>query len=112
MIKGNVLPTKDSVLVTDMEDGEQIVNGIILLDDNGKDNGIRPRWAKVYAVGEEIDDISVGEWVYVDHGRWTRTIKCETSNGVVMIQKIDPSGILAKSKLSPNELNASRALKI
>ena len=30
--------------------------GIYILNDEGKDHGIRPRWAKVWKLGEGVDD--------------------------------------------------------
>ncbi len=59
-------------MVTDLERGTRIVNGIIIPDDNGKSEGIRPRWARVYSVGENVEDVKVGQWILIEHGRWTR----------------------------------------
>jgi hypothetical protein len=39
------------------------------------DQGIVPRWARVYSVGPEQEDIKVGQYVLVSHGRWTRGIE-------------------------------------
>lgn len=63
------------VIVHEMERGEQrTASGIILGNDEAKTSGIRARWAKVYAKGEDITDIEVGDWILVEHGRWTRGI--------------------------------------
>ena len=51
---------KGKVLVTDLERGSRIVNGIILPDDNGKTEGIRPRWGKVYSVGAGVTEVKHG----------------------------------------------------
>jgi co-chaperonin GroES (HSP10) len=49
---GHVHPLKDGIIVEDMNFGERKTrSGLILLEDDGKLQGIRPRWAKVYAVG-------------------------------------------------------------
>ena len=65
-------PLKDTVLVTDMVFKERKLNsGLILLNDNGTTAGIRPRWGRIYAVGPEQKDYSVGDWICVAHGRWT-----------------------------------------
>ncbi len=69
------------VLVTDLERGSRIINGIIIPDDNGKSEGIRPRWGKVYSVGEGIDEITVGQWILIENGRWTRMLKIREDNG-------------------------------
>ena len=78
-MKVNALRGK--VLVTDLERGSRIINGIIIPDDNGKSEGIRPRWGKVYSVGEDITDISVGQWILIENGRWTRMLKVKEDNG-------------------------------
>lgn len=66
---------KGKVLVTDLERGSRIINGIIIPDDNGKSEGIRPRWGKVYSVGEDIIDIVPDQWILIENGRWTRMLK-------------------------------------
>lgn len=72
---------KGKVLVTNLERGSRIVNGIIIPDDNGKTEGIRPRWGKVYSVGEDISDISPGQWILIENGRWTRMLEVKEDNG-------------------------------
>jgi co-chaperonin GroES (HSP10) len=70
----------NKVLVTDLERGSRVINGIILPDDNGKSEGIRPRWGKVYSVGENVKDVSPGQWILIDHARWTRMLKVKDEN--------------------------------
>ena len=72
---------KGKVLVTNLERGSRIVGGIIIPDDNGKDEGIRPRWGKVYSVGDDITDITVGQWLLIENGRWTRMLKIKEDSG-------------------------------
>ena len=77
-INHDITPLKKRVLVSDMHFGEtKTAGGIILVDDDGSESGIHPRWAKVYAIGKEQNDVKVGEWVMVAHGRWSRYIKLE-----------------------------------
>ena len=46
------------VLVEEMEQGEEMTSaGIFLKDDNGTSEGVRARWAKVYAIGEGVEGI-------------------------------------------------------
>jgi hypothetical protein len=71
--------------------------GIVLLNDNGKSNGIRPRWGRVYAVGSKQQDVHVGQWVLVAHGRWTRGLDIEDESGKQTVRKIDPNDILLVS---------------
>jgi Chaperonin 10 Kd subunit len=72
---------KGKVLVTDLERGSRIVNGIIIPDDNGKSEGIRPRWGKVYSVGNDITDIIPGQWILIENQRWTRMLKVKQEDG-------------------------------
>lgn len=72
---------KGKVLVTDLERGSRVINGIIIPDDNGKSEGIRPRWGRVYSVGEDITDISPGQWILIDNCRWTRMLKVKQDDG-------------------------------
>ena len=72
----DITPLKKRVLVSDMHFGEtKTAGGIIVPDDDGTSGGIHPRWAKVYAVGREQEDVKVGEWIMVSHGRWSRAFK-------------------------------------
>ena len=97
-------PLTDNVIVIDMNFGEQVSSGgIILQSDNGKAHGVHPRWAKVYAVGNEQKDVSAGQWVLVEHGRWTRGIKIEDDEGEKIIRKIDTKCMLMVSDEAPPE---------
>lgn len=72
---------KGKVLVTDLERGSRVINGIIIPDDNGKSEGIRPRWARVYSVGEDVTEIVPGQWILIENGRWTRMLKIKEDDG-------------------------------
>ena len=70
MIKGKITPIRDNVLVSNMDFDNRTTNtGILLLNDDGKSEGIRPRWGRVWAVGEEQQYVKIGDWVLVEHGR-------------------------------------------
>ena len=72
-IQGTLVPLRDKVFVTDMNFDEQITkSGILIQSDNGKGQGIKPRWGRVWAVGEDQKDVKVGEWILMEHARWTR----------------------------------------
>jgi len=97
-------PLKDNVIVIDMNFGEQkTTGGIILQSDNGKAHGVHPRWAKVYAVGPEQKDISVGQWILIEHGRWTRGIKIEDDEGEKIIRKVEVKSMMMVSDETPPE---------
>jgi hypothetical protein len=92
----------DHVLVADMNFKERkLSSGIYLLNDDGRGAGIRPRWARVYATGPEQEDIKIGQWILVAHGRWTRGVTIEDQSGEVTIRRIDPNDILLVSDEEP-----------
>ena len=103
----------DSVLVEDMTFDERLSNGgIVLLNDNGKSSGIRPRWGRVYAVGPDQQDVRVGEWILVAHGRWTRGLDIEDDAGKHTIRKIDPKDILMSADEQPADVTFSDAINV
>lgn len=92
------------VLVSDMAFEERRTQaGVIIINDDGKSSGIRPRWAKVFSVGPDQQDIKVGDWVCVAHGRWTRGVTVETKEGTYVIRRIDPNDVLLMSENQPND---------
>lgn len=94
----------DHVIVTDMDfSGRQLSSGIFLLSDDGKSEGIRPRWGKVYKVGPDQHEIREGQWVYVEHGRWSRGIELDINGNVFAARRIDPKCIIFVSDEKPNE---------
>jgi co-chaperonin GroES (HSP10) len=96
-------PLGDTVLVSDMVFDQRLTTGgILLLNDNGKTTGIRPRWGRVYEVGPAQDSVTPGQWVLVAHGRWTRGLEIEDDDGVKTIRKIDPADILMVSDEYPD----------
>ena len=100
----DITPLKKRVLVSDMHFGEtKTAGGIILVDDDGSEAGIHPRWAKVYAVGNEQDDVTVGQWVLVAHGRWSRALKVKKSGTELEVRMIDENDILLVSDDEPEQ---------
>lgn len=104
-VKGSLRPLRDKVIVTDMNfDMETTKGGILLHSDDGKSSGLHPRWARILFVGPEQNDVSVGQWVLVQHGRWTRAHKYEDQEGNEMkIHMIDLEGILGVQDSKPEE---------
>ena len=104
-------PIKDTVLVADMNfDQRQLSSGIVLLKDDGKSQGIRPRWGKVYAVGPEQTWVKPGDYICVAHGRWTRGVKIQDNETETVIRKIDPKDILLVSDEMPTDDTISDAI--
>jgi co-chaperonin GroES (HSP10) len=105
-VTGTVTPLKNKVLVSDMEFGmERTSSGIYLHSDDGKSTGIHPRWARVWAVGPEQTEIKIGEWVCVEHGRWTRGIQYENNDGsITTIRLVDNDAIMMSADEKPDDV--------
>ena len=92
------------VLVCDMYFGEQRTkSGLIITEDDGKTRGIYPRWGRVYAKGpDNNDDYNIGDWILVEHGRWTRGVKLETpTEGAIEVRMVEAESVLAFSDVKP-----------
>ena len=99
-LQGKLRPIKDRVLAYNMNFGERKTKGgIIITSDDGQERGIRSRWCQVYAKGpDNKDDYEVGDWIYVDHGRWSRgVILDEPDLGKIEVRLIDTKDILLMS---------------
>jgi co-chaperonin GroES (HSP10) len=96
-------PLHDNIIVANMNFSErQLSSGLIMLGDDAKTDGIRPRWAMVFAVGPEQKDVKPGQWVLVEHGRWTRGIIINLLDQELVIRKIDSKAILLVSDDMPS----------
>ena len=105
----DITPLKKRVLVSDMHFGERkSAGGIILMDDDGSAEGIHPRWAKVYAIGKEQEDVEVGQWLMIAHGRWSRAFKVKKDGVELEVRMIDENDILLVSDTEP-EFNTKQA---
>jgi hypothetical protein len=98
-----LIPLSNHVIVTDMNFGQRkLSSGVILLGDDGKTDGIRPRWCKVYAIGPEQKDVAVGDWILVEHGRWTRGVEVDINGEELTLRRVDPDCIMGVSDEPPN----------
>jgi hypothetical protein len=105
-IEGNIKPLHNSIIVTEMDfSGRQLQSGILLLGDDGKTDGIRPRWARVYAIGPEQRDVRVGQWVLIEHGRWSRGLKIVKDGEEIIIRRADPEAIIFVSDDQPENID-------
>jgi co-chaperonin GroES (HSP10) len=102
------LPKK---LFAQLEQGERVTtSGIVILDDNGKEHGIRARWGRVTHVGADIADVAVGQWILVEHGRWTMTIELKQDDGSMFkFQMIDYNGIIGVQDEAPTDQYIGRS---
>lgn len=107
----NIRALRDHILVADMNfQARRTSGGIQLLDDDGRTAGIRPRWARVYATGPEQQDVKVGQWILVAHGRWTRGVDVEDAHGKHTIRRVDNNDILLVSDTAPADDTLSDAV--
>lgn len=104
-IYGDLKPLPNDILVVDMEQGASITkSGLMLLDDSvASVENIKPRWARVYKVGKNIRDISPGQWILIEHGRWSYGINLETGTEKLYVQKIDIKSILMTAEKYPGD---------
>ena len=108
-VDNDITPLKKRVLVSHMQFGEtKSKGGIILMDDDGSAGGIHPRWAKVYAVGNQQEDVKVGQWLMIAHGRWSRAFKVAKKGIELEVRMIDENDILLVSDTEP-EFNSKQA---
>jgi co-chaperonin GroES (HSP10) len=113
--KTQIKALHDHVIVSEMSFDQRITqSGLILMNDNGTTLGIRPRWGRVYAVGPQQQDVGVGQWVCVAHGRWTRGLDIEDESGKQTIRRIDPEDILliSDSDQMPQDDTISTAVHV
>ena len=106
VVKGNLRAVGNRVLVTDMYFGEQKTkSGLIIGNDDGKTRGIYPRWARVYAKGpDNKDDYKIGDWILVEHGRWTRGINLDDGQTEFVVRMVEAESVLAYSEEKPNDV--------
>ncbi len=101
-----VRPLSKDILVYDMDLGEQkTAAGIIIQSDDGKAHGVKPRWARIYKVGERCElDVKPGQWILIEHGRWTRKIKIDDGESIKEVQKVEVSSIMAVADEKPTDV--------
>ena len=100
VVKGKIAPLHDKVMVEEMQFGMQTTSkGLIILNNDGSNHGIKPRWGKVHAVGPKQEYVQVGQYVLVEHGRWTRGVEIvdPESGEATTIRMVDNDNILAVS---------------
>jgi co-chaperonin GroES (HSP10) len=91
----DIEPLKSVVLVRDIEQGDKITkSGLILLDDNGTNKGIRPRTCIVYKVGRDVEYLKPGDKILVSHGRWTRGLSMDINGDKFIMHMVDNKDIL------------------
>lgn len=92
----------DHIIVRDMHFGmRQLSSGLLLPNDDAKTEGIRPRWARVYAVGPKQQDVKPGQWIFIEHGRWSRGLEVEIDGETFTVRRVDPTCVIFVSDEEP-----------
>jgi co-chaperonin GroES (HSP10) len=100
----SIRPLHDQVIVRDMDFKERVTSsGIIVLGDDGRSEGIRPRWGQIHSVGPKQTQYKAGQWIMIAHGRWTRGAKVEVAGEQFTIRKVDIENILLVSDNKPDD---------
>ena len=106
-IEGKVMPLRDNILTTDLEFGAQVINGIIIPNDDMVERGIKSRWARVYKIGPDVTDIEVGNWIRIEHARWSAGFNIDEGNGNVLVRWVDYRDIELVSEEKPEGFTAT-----
>lgn len=83
-------------LIGQMVDGfgvKSTNSGLVLVERDGTNEAIRPRWFKLTSVGSEWSKtLKEDMYVLVEHGRWSRKIKVEFDSDPYF--RLDPKGLI------------------
>jgi len=111
-VKGTLRPISNRVIVSNMYFGEQkTASGLILTSDDGDSRGIYPRWGQVHAKGPQNNDsYEIGDWVLVEHGRWTRGIDIDEGDGENTLRMVEAESILLYSNEKPDDVQMAEEL--
>ena len=95
---------RDKILaeMVDKPGEKKTAGGIIITENDGQENAVRPRWFKVYSVGNEIDWITKGKYVLVDHGRWSTGMQVDDD---LKLYLLDNKDCLATTEIDPMDDN-------
>lgn len=85
--------------------------GIILMSKDGTEEAVRPRWFKVYSLGEGIDWLTEGAYVLVDHGRWSNGIKVDEELKIYLLDNKDCLMVSEENPMDdPNIMIGSKSI--
>lgn len=96
----------DKVLATMLNKAgghRELASGILLADKDMDLSGIRPRWFKIESVGPDVDFVKVGQYVYVEHGRWTNELKYKDGEDLLSVYMLDNEKCLIVSDTNPEQ---------
>lgn len=111
IVKGKIKPLNDNILVADMNFEEmKTASGIIIQSDDGKAHGVKPRWCRVWAVGPEQKEVSVGEWILVEHGRWTRGVTVQEDGKEFVIRRVENISVMLRADERPADIHIGQEI--
>ena len=61
-------------------------------------------------MGPEQEDVEVGQWILVEHGRWTRGVKVDIDNDEFTLRRIDGDAVMIVSDELPPDDTVSTAV--
>lgn len=101
-MQSNLTPLGSKVIgvLIDTFGVKQKSSGLYIIDADGTDNAVKPRWFKITHIGPEQTDVKVGEYVLVAHGRWSRGFNIPGS-GDEKFYHLDEEEILIVSDTLP-----------
>ena len=106
-IHGYVEPLRDMILAVELEFGAQVINGIIIPNDNMEARGIRSRWAKIYRVGPDVHDVKEGQWIRIEHGRWSVGFYINEGKEDILVRWVDYKDIEIVADEKPEGFTAT-----
>jgi hypothetical protein len=84
---------------------QKTTSGLYIPSDDGKSTGIHPRWAHVWAIGPDQEEVQVGDWILIEHGRWTRTFEYENDDGSITdLRMVENKAIMIISDDRPSDV--------
>ena len=111
IVKGKIKPLNDNILVVDMNFEEmKTASGIIIQSDDGKAHGVKPRWCRVWAVGPDQQEVKVGEWILVEHGRWTRGVTVQEDGKEFVIRRVENISVMLRADERPADIHIGQEL--
>ena len=63
------------------------------------------RWGRVFDKGpRNTDDYKVGDWILIEHGRWTRGVEFDSEDFTGTIRMVENTAILGYSETKPDDV--------
>ena len=60
---------------------------------------------KVWAIGPDQHDVKVGEWILIEHGRWTRKYEIEQEDGTILkVHGVDNKAVMISADEKPSDV--------